>query len=104
MEPSRPTRLAASHRLAPCRRMHRRTLTHGERSSSPDGDYPDRLVRLIEELRALDLERRKQPVSSTAFRDLARRMEAKAREVFALAAASGPGTLDRPDPRSRRPH
>jgi hypothetical protein len=90
--------------------MQRRTFSHAERTTAADGDYPDRLVRLIEELRAIDLERRKQPVSSAAFRELARRMEVKAREVFELAATSGPSATARirarqPDATPpRRPH
>jgi hypothetical protein len=74
--------------------MQRRQFAHVDQRRPADGDYPDRLVRLIEELRALDLERRRQPVTSSAFRDLARRMEAKAREVFELAATAGPASMD----------
>jgi hypothetical protein len=70
---------------------------------APQRDDSNRLVRLIEELRALDLERRRQPVSSKAFRDLAKRMESKAREVF--DAATGPLTRsdDEEGDRSNRP-
>jgi hypothetical protein len=74
--------------------MQRRQFSHVDQRRPADGDYPDRLVRLIEELRALDLERRRQPVTSSAFRELARRMEAKAREVFELAATPGPPVME----------
>ena len=62
--------------------MQRRQLPRAERTQSADGNDPQRLIRLIEELRALDLERRRQPVTSPSFRELVRRVEAKAREVF----------------------
>jgi hypothetical protein len=66
--------------------MHRRQLPRAEQTGSADGDNPQRLIRLINELRALDLERRRQPVTSPSFRELVRRMEAKAREVFEEAS------------------
>jgi hypothetical protein len=65
-------------------------------------DDPRRLIRLIDELRALDLERRRQPVTSLAFRELARRTEAKAREVFAEAAGAGTQPQDAPGESARR--
>jgi hypothetical protein len=71
--------------------MHRRQLPRAPRNGLADTDDPQRLIRLIDELRALDLERRRQPVTSSSFRELVRRMEAKAREVFDEAA-------DAPDP------
>jgi hypothetical protein len=70
--------------------MHRRHLAHADRRRLTDGADPQRLIRLIDELRALDMERRKQPVTSAAFQELAQRMEQKAREVFEEAAAKPP--------------
>jgi hypothetical protein len=64
------------------------------RARSPARDEPDRLVRLIEELRALDHERRMQPVSSSRFRELVRRVEVKAREVFEAAGGAGSSEPD----------
>jgi hypothetical protein len=86
--------------------MHRRQLSradHGRRAAAEDD--PHRLIRLIDELRALDLERRRQPVASAAFRDLALRMEAKAREVFAEAADTRSARVEADeDPGARRTH
>jgi len=45
----------------------------------------DRLLDAVEELRALEREKRQLDVSSKPFHDLAERVEAKAREVFRLA-------------------
>jgi hypothetical protein len=47
-----------------------------------------RLLRALEELRALELEKRRTAASTPPFDDLARRLEAKAREVFRLASAA----------------
>ncbi len=67
----------------------------------------DRLLRAVDELRALERERRLQEVSSPPFHALALRVEEKAREVFRLAeqeeedgsAANHGGTIEdsRPD-------
>jgi hypothetical protein len=67
--------------------MNRRELPRAELMRTRGGDDSQRLLRLIEELRALDLQRRRQPVASASFRDLVRRMEAKAREVFEEAGS-----------------
>jgi signal transduction histidine kinase len=48
-------------------------------------DDSDRLLRAVEELRALEREKRLQDVSSPPFHELARQVEEKAREVFRLA-------------------
>jgi hypothetical protein len=45
----------------------------------------DRLLQAVEELRALEREKRLQEASSAPFHDLARQVELKAREVFRLA-------------------
>jgi hypothetical protein len=45
----------------------------------------DRLLQAVDELRALEREKRLQEVSSAPFHDLAQRVEDKAREVFRLA-------------------
>ncbi|HKG56450.1 MAG TPA: hypothetical protein VKA85_04335 [Candidatus Limnocylindrales bacterium] len=45
----------------------------------------DRLLDAVDELRALEREKRQLDVSSKPFHDLAERVEAKAREVFRLA-------------------
>jgi len=45
----------------------------------------DRLLKAVDELRALEREKRLQDVSSAPFHDLAQRVEDKAREVFRLA-------------------
>jgi hypothetical protein len=55
----------------------------------------------MDELRSLDLERRRQPVASAAYRELAGRVEAKAREVFEEAAVR-PASALRTDPESAR--
>ncbi|HEV8490131.1 MAG TPA: hypothetical protein VGQ58_10130 [Candidatus Limnocylindrales bacterium] len=48
-------------------------------------DDSDRLLRAVDELRALEREKRLQDVSSRPFHELARQVEEKAREVFRLA-------------------
>jgi hypothetical protein len=45
----------------------------------------DRLLQAVEELKALEREKRLVDVSSEPFHDLARQVELKAREVFRLA-------------------
>ncbi|HEY0444603.1 MAG TPA: hypothetical protein VGC90_10295 [Candidatus Limnocylindrales bacterium] len=45
----------------------------------------ERLLKAVDELRALEREKRQQQISSQPFHDLAERVEAKAREVFRLA-------------------
>ena len=53
-------------------------------SSAPAREQ-DRLLRAIEELRALERAKRREPVSSGPFHELQRRVDAKAREVFRIA-------------------
>jgi hypothetical protein len=85
--------------------MERRHLAHVDRKRPADSTDSNRLIRLIDELRALDLERRKQPFLSAAFNELAQRMEAKAREVFEESATRPPPLLDgEPESRSRAPN
>jgi signal transduction histidine kinase len=45
----------------------------------------DRLLKAVDELRALERQKRSLEISSEPFHDLARRVEEKAREVFRLA-------------------
>jgi hypothetical protein len=45
----------------------------------------ERLLKAIGELRDLEQQKRREPVSSLPFRDLAQRVEEKAREVYRLA-------------------
>jgi signal transduction histidine kinase len=45
----------------------------------------ERLLKAIEELRELEQLKRREPVSSRPFRDLAQKVEEKAREVYRLA-------------------
>ena len=49
------------------------------------GEDSERLLRAVDELRALEREKRRQKISGRPFRELAERVEAKAREVFRLA-------------------
>ena len=48
-------------------------------------DDSDRLLKAVEELRALEREKRSVEISSKPFHDLAKRVEEKARQVFRLA-------------------
>ncbi len=48
-------------------------------------DDSDRLLQAVDELRALEREKRLEVVSSPPFHDLARKVEAKARAVFRMA-------------------
>jgi hypothetical protein len=84
--------------------MDRRHLAHADRRRLTDGADPQRLIRLIDELRALDVERRKQPVTSPAFQELAQRMEQKAREVFEEAAAKPPPIEGDSEAAAQSPH
>jgi hypothetical protein len=45
----------------------------------------DRLLKAIGELRDLEQQKRREPISSPPFQDLAKRVEDKAREVYRLA-------------------
>lgn len=58
-----------------------RTLESGR-----NGDA-DALLRAVEELRALDVEKRRAPRTGARFHEIARRIEVKAREVFRMAEA-----------------
>jgi hypothetical protein len=51
----------------------------------------ERLLRAVDELRALEREKRREKISGRPFRELAERVEAKAREVFRIA---GEETVD----------
>jgi signal transduction histidine kinase len=51
----------------------------------------ERLLRAVDELRALEREKRREKISGRSFRELAERVEAKAREVFRIA---GEETVD----------
>jgi hypothetical protein len=85
--------------------MQRRDLVNADRRRAADGANPRRLIRLMDELRALDLERRRQPVASAAFHELAGRVEAKARQVFEEAAVRPPSALHAdPESARRAPH
>ncbi len=57
----------------------------------------DRLLRAVDELRALEREKRLQEASSAPLHELERRVEEKARAVYRLAQQEGgAGTLARP--------
>lgn len=65
-------------------------MSHHDASPEPRAhpilrDDSDRLLQAVDELRALEREKRLQEVSSPPFHDLARQVEMKAREVFRLA-------------------
>jgi signal transduction histidine kinase len=62
---------------------HNESLDQGARAVLRDDS--DRLLQAVDELRALEREKRLQDVSSRPFHDLARQVEEKAREVFRLA-------------------
>jgi signal transduction histidine kinase len=51
----------------------------------------ERLLKAVDELRALEREKRREKISGRPFRELAERVEAKAREVFRIA---GEETVD----------
>lgn len=86
-------------------------MSHQDESPEPRApkflrNDSDRLLQAVEELRALERERRLQEASSAPFHELARKVELKAREVFRLAeleemdasrAAHG-GTIDKAPP------
>jgi hypothetical protein len=101
--------LTATALWPPCYGMQQRQFARAAPTRPSSDEDPRRLIRLIDELRALDLERRRQPVTSLAFHELARRAEAKAREVFAEAAGGhAPALESAGDPErrsaSRPPH
>jgi hypothetical protein len=63
----------------------------------------ERLLKAVDELRALEREKRREKMSGRPFRDLAERVEAKAREVFRIAGeetvdAHAASRLDEADP------
>lgn len=57
----------------------------GERAHPDRPDDSDRLLRAVEELRALEREKRLHETSSAPFLELERRVEEQARAVFRLA-------------------
>lgn len=73
----------------------------------------ERLLRAVDELRALEREKHRQQVASQPFDELAEQVDAKAREVFRLASEEneggrpadpeddGPATRGAPDERER---
>lgn len=65
-------------------------MSHDDASPDPIAhpvlrDDSDRLLRAVDELKALEREKRLEVVSSPPFHDLAREVERKAREVFRMA-------------------
>lgn len=64
----------------------------GERAHPDRQNDSDRLLRAVEELRALEREKRLHETSSAPFQDLERRVEEQAREVFRLAQEENEGT------------
>jgi len=73
-----------------------------DRSRAP-GREQDRLLRAIEELRALERAKRREPVSSAPFHELQRRVDAKAREVFRIAGEVD-DAIEADRDRRRTPH
>ncbi|MDQ2964629.1 MAG: hypothetical protein M3R57_02135 [Chloroflexota bacterium] len=57
----------------------------GKRARTVPREDSNRLLRAVDELRALEREKHLQEVSSPPFNDLARQVEEKVREVFRLA-------------------
>jgi signal transduction histidine kinase len=57
----------------------------GREASHELHEDSERLLRAVDELRALEREKRRQKLSGRPFRELAERVEAKAREVFRIA-------------------
>lgn len=57
----------------------------GERAHPDRPDDSDRLLRAVQELRALEREKRLHETESAPFHDLERRVEEQARTVFRLA-------------------
>lgn len=55
------------------------------------GENSDRLLRAVDELRALEREKHRQQASSQPFHELAERVDAKAREVFRIAGEENEG-------------
>jgi hypothetical protein len=64
------------------------------RARTDSRDESDRLLRAVDELRALDREKRLHESSSPPFYALARQLEEKAREVFRLGEQQGDGGED----------
>lgn len=57
----------------------------GDDEDPGDAGAPDPLLRALEELRALDIERRAAPITGDSSDEITRRVEEKAREVFRIA-------------------
>ncbi len=68
---------------------HDKSLAEREHPDTPHD--PDRLLRAVEELRALEREKRLHDTSSAPFEDLERRVEEQARAVFRLAQQENAG-------------
>jgi len=60
-----------------------------ERARPASGESSDRLLQAVDELRALEREKRLQGASSATRQELERRVEEKARAVFRLAQQEG---------------
>jgi hypothetical protein len=60
-----------------------------ERARPGPREVSDRLLRAVDELRALEREKRLQEASSATLHELERRVEEKARAVFRLAQQEG---------------
>jgi len=63
----------------------------GERAHPERPDDSDELLRAVEELRALEREKRLHETSSAPFQDLERRVDEQARAVFRLAQQENEG-------------
>ena len=55
----------------------------------------ERLLKAVDELRAMEREKRRVSISSRTFHELAERVEQKAREVFRLAGQEDAEPIDR---------
>ena len=55
----------------------------------------ERLLKAVDELRAMEREKRRVSISSRTFHELAERVEQKAREVFRLAGQEDTEPIDR---------
>jgi hypothetical protein len=69
--------------------MGERKTSLEERARPAPGESSDRLLRAVDELRALEREKRLQEASSASLQELEKRVEEKARAVFRLAQQEG---------------
>jgi transposase len=65
--------------------MQRRQEGKRDRAKRELRGDSERLLKAIDELRDLEEQKRREPMSSAPFRELAEQVEAKAREVYRLA-------------------